>query len=253
MNVAMMQPSFLPWQGYFELVLKSDIFIILDDFQFSIQSYHQRNRLFVNKDQVDWYSVPVKKSLSFKSPLNQVKIDEGINWREKMWKRIQMNYSKAPYYKEIAPWLEAWILKEADSISSQNTMFIQYVCSLLDYKGEFRFSSELPSDKVRSERVEELLRWCGAKTYFSAKGSYDYMLEDGVFPLPDISVCFQDFQPVPYIQVGAKKEFIPYLSVLDVLMNIGPRETAKYVKSGTGKWLFWDEMKSLTQSNENHV
>lgn len=242
MNVAMMQPTFLPWQGYFELVLKSDIFIILDDFQFSVQSYHQRNKLFVNRDQVDWYTIPVKKNISFKSPLNQVKIDEGSGWRIKMWKRIQMNYSKAPYYNDIAPWLKTWLLNTSEIISLQNIAFIQYVSGLLNYKGEFRFSSELPSNKIRSERVEELLRWCGAQTYFSARGSFDYMLEDGVFPLPDISVLFQNFQPVPYEQIGAKKEFIPYLSVLDALMNIGPKRTGEYIKSGTRQWLNWDEM-----------
>ena len=63
MNVAMMQPTFLPWLGYFQLIYKSDIFIFLDDFQFSVQSYHQRNKLFVNQDQVDWYTVPIKKPM----------------------------------------------------------------------------------------------------------------------------------------------------------------------------------------------
>ena len=251
MNVAMMQPSFLPWQGYFELILKSDVFILLDDFQFSIQSYHQRNRLFVNKDQIDWYTVPVKKSISFKSPLNQVMIDEKTNWREKMWKRIQGNYSKAPYYKEIVPWLEAWLLEPAGSISSQNIAFIQYVSELLGYKGEFRFSSQLPSNKVRSERVAEMLHWCSAEAYYSAKGSFDYMLEDGVFPLQDLPVYFQDFQPEPYDQIGAKNGFIPYLSILDALMNIGPVKASEYVINGTKKWLEWDEAKAQAQSKDH--
>lgn len=242
MNVAMMQPSFLPWQGYFELILKSDIFIFLDDFQFSVQSYHQRNRLFINRDQADWCTVPVKKSVSFKAPLNQVKINEDTGWREKMWKRIQINYSKALYYKEISPWIETWILEPSDNISSQNIAFIKYVSSLLDYRGEFRLSSEMSSSKARSERVEELLRWCGADTYYCAKGSFGYMLEDGVFPLQDISVCFQDFQPAPYDQVGSTKGFLPFLSILDALMNIGPQKTREYVINGTKKWLLWNEM-----------
>ncbi len=250
MNVAMMQPSFIPWQGYLELILKSDVFVILDDFQFSYQSYHQRNRLFVNNKQVDWYSVPVKKSISFKAPLNQVKINEETNWREKMWKRIKANYSKAAYYSVIASWLEAWLLEPAQDLSSQNTAFIKFVSGLLDYRGEFRFSSELPSKKVRSERVAELLRWCEAKTYFCAKGSFDYMLEDKVFPLSDITVCFQNYQPVSYMQVGSKNDFIPFLSILDALMNIGPDWTREYVVNGTKKWLLWDEMKFEALGNK---
>ncbi|MDD3167992.1 MAG: WbqC family protein [Eubacteriales bacterium] len=245
MKAAMMQPSFLPWQGFFELILKSDIFILLDDFQFSAQSYHQRNRLFLNKDQIGWYTVPVMKRISFLSPLNQVKIDGEPNWRIKMWKRIQSNYAKAPFYNDLAPWLETWLLGTADNIAAQNIAFIQYVSKLLNYKGEFRYSSELPSDKVRSERVEELLRWCNAAEYLCARGSFEYMLLDGVFPLKDISVSFQDFKPLPYRQIGNTREFIPYLSILDALMNIGPEKTEEYVKSGTKKWLLWDEMKSI--------
>ena len=131
-----------------------------------------------------------------------------------------------------------------ETLSIQNIAFIKFVSSLLDYKGEFQYSSNLPSNKLRSDRVEELLRWCDAKTYFCAKGSYDYMLEDGIFPLLDISVCFQDYYIEPYPQIGSKNEFIPYLSILDALMNIGPDRTREYVVNGTKKWIVWDEMKS---------
>lgn len=251
MNVAMMQPSFIPWQGYFELILNSDIFVILDDFQFSYQSYHQRNRLFVNREQVDWYSVPVKKEVSFKAPLDQVVINDATGWRGKMWKRIRANYSKAACFSLIAPWIEAWLLEPAQSLATQNTAFIKFVSGLMDYKGEFRFSSELPSARVRSERVAELLRWCGAKTYLCARGSFNYMSEDRVFPLPDIKVLFQNHQPVPYRQVGSQNNFVPYLSILDALMNIGPEQTRSCVLSGTGKWLTWDEMKSEASIEHN--
>lgn len=244
MIIAMMQPSFMPWQGYFELILKSDTFIILDDFQFSVQSYHQRNKLFVNKGQVDWYSVPVNKRASFQCPLNATKIDESLNWRKKMWKRIQNNYSNAPYYQTLAPWLEGWILEPKESLASQNYQFIKFVCDALEYRGEFIFSSEYPSKKVRSERVAELLYISRAKEYLCAKGSFDYMLSDNIFPMAGVNTFFQDYEPIVYPQVGSKGEFIPYLSVLDILMNIGPIKTREHIINGTRKWLTWDEMKS---------
>jgi len=242
MNVAMMQPAFLPWQGFFELVYRSDIFIILDDFQFSVQSRHQRNRLFVNKGQVDWYSVPVLKSESFKSPLNQTKINESTPWREKMWKRIQQNYSKTPYYPQIAPPIEKWLLGKSESLAAQNIAFTKIVCDLLALKPEFRYSSQHPSEQSRSQRVLELLRWCQAKRYYCAKGSFPYMLEDGVFPLEDIEVLFQDFQAKAYNQRGAIDSFVPNLSVLDALFNVGPEQTAELIKNGTPQWLTWVAM-----------
>lgn len=102
MIVAMMQPSFLPWLGYFELIFRAERFIFLDDFQFSIQSYHQRNSFFVNRGQVDWYTVPVQKSKPFLL-LNQTPINEATSWRKKQWTRIEQNYSKAPFYSIVAP------------------------------------------------------------------------------------------------------------------------------------------------------
>jgi len=246
MKVAMMQPSFMPWLGYFELIRKSDKFIVLDDFQFSVQSYHQRNRLFVSSGQVGWYSVPVKKSVSFKSPLNQTKIDESGGWRAKMWKRIQYNYAKTAYYNEIAPFIEKWLLNPAESLAEQNITFVQMVCDILDYKKEILYSSQFESKGERSERVVELLHACSAKQYYSAKGSFDYMREDGVFPLDDISVHFQDFQAEPYAQVGSKEAFVPFLSVVDALMNVGPAKTAELIQNGTKYWLTWETMCQAT-------
>lgn len=242
MRVAMMQPAFMPWQGFFELIYQTERFLILDDFQFSIQSYHQRNRLFVNKGQVDWYSVPVRKSLSFEAPLNKTFINEDIPWRTKMWKRIQQNYSKANHYLQIAPYVENWLSERGKSLATQNIAFIKLACDILDLKREFVLSSQFSSSAQRSKRVVELLRLNDADTYYCAKGSFDYMLADGLFPLNDIKVLFQDFQPKAYPQIGSPDHFIPYLSILDALMNVGPEQTVTRITEGTPKWLTWDEM-----------
>jgi hypothetical protein len=242
MVVAMMQPAFLPWQGFFELIYRSDRFIVLDDFQFSVQSYHQRNRLFVNRGQVDWYSVPVRKSNSFKAALNQTEINESTPWRTKLWKRLEQNYSKAPFFAELAPDLNQWFFAQAASLASQNTDFILLACRLLGIKREFCYSSQCPLQTERSQRVLDLLRWSGAKTYVCARGSFPYMLEDAVFPVQDIEVRFQNYVPKTYAQIGSPQEFIPYLSIIDALVNIGPEKTLELIASGTEHWLSWDEM-----------
>ena len=68
------------------------------------------------------------------------------------------------------------------------------------------------------------------------------MLADGLFPLSDVTVLFQNFQPKTYPQIGSPNYFIPYLSVLDALMNVGPEQTVELIAQGTTKWLTWDEM-----------
>ena len=117
MNIGMMQPGFMPWLGLFELIYKCDCFIFLDDFQFSIQSWDQRNRLFVNKGQVGWFTVPVIKSVSFRSPMNQTQINESIPWRMKMLKRFRQNYSRTHYYKMLSPIIEKWLLTSTSSLA----------------------------------------------------------------------------------------------------------------------------------------
>lgn len=256
MVVAMMQPAFIPWQGYFELILKSDRFIFLDDFQFSVQSYHQRNRLFINKGQVGWYTVPVQKAESFGAPLNKAKINEIIPWRKKMLKRIETNYSKAPFYSEIAPFISSWLLTPVESLAEQNIIFIKFVCELLGAKSEFRLSSENASKLKRSERVIELLRWCEADFYLCAKGSFGYMVRGHVFPVADINVLFQDFKPRFYRQIGSIENFAPCLSVLDALMNIGSNATKELIQNGTDRWMPWQEMVAANRSldlKEEHV
>jgi hypothetical protein len=242
MKVGMMQPSFMPWQGFFELIVMSDIFIFLDDFQFSVQSYHQRNRLFVNREQVDWYTVPVRKSLSFKAALNQTQINEEAPWREKMWKRIKQNYAKAPYFSGVGPLFEQWIKAREPSLAAQNISFIRFVCRLLEIEREFRLSSEFALSTRSSQRVLDLLEQCGADTYYCARGSFGYMHREGIFPKAHIEVLFQDFEPCPYTQIGSPHHFVPFLSIMDALFNVGPGPTAEMVKGGTRAWQSWNEM-----------
>ena len=241
MKVAMMQPAFLPWQGFFELIYKSELFIILDDFQFSVQSYHQRNRLFVNKGQIGWYTIPVQKTASFGGKLCDAIIDYSIPWQIKMWKRIQQNYSKAPFFQKISPAIEAWLLTPKKFLSDLNIAFIIITCSILRIDTRIRLSSELSTKAHRSEKVLELLRGVKASQYLCAKGAHEYMKEDAVFPVADIEVLFQNYIPKKYSQVGSPDDFVPFLSVLDALFNIGPEETLALIKRGTEKWLPWDD------------
>ena len=123
----------------------------------------------------------------------------------------------------------------------KNILFIKSICSCLNINCEFRNSSDYPSTNKRSIRVLELLRWCLATRYYSANGSFEYMYEDSVFPVHDIDIMFQDFRHIPYKQVGSPNEFVPYLSVIDALMNTGPATTYELIKQGTVRWLTWEE------------
>lgn len=247
-KVAMMQPTFLPWQGLFELILNSDKFIFLDDFQFVVQSHHTRNKLFVNKEQVDYYSVPVQKSKCFELKLNETLIVENNAWKTKILKRLSNVYVKTPFFKEIYPLVEIWITKDYKNLAELNIECIKLFCKILKIEKDFLYSSEFTtetnSNSKRTQKVVELFEWANGTEYLSAFGSFNYMLEDN-FDYKKYPVVFQNYKPKPYAQIHSK-EFTPYLSVLDALLNVGPEETLNLIKNGTEKWLNWEERNNLS-------
>lgn len=241
-KVAMMQPTFLPWLGYFELILKSDIFVFLDDFQFVHRSYHQRNRIFVSKGHPDWITVPVDKKKCYEKPLNETWIQED-GWRQKMWRTIESNYSRTSYFSKYAEPIRALILEVQGSLARQNILLIRLLCDFLGKSEDgFQLSSSLFIGGKRSERIYNLLRAVQADVYLSAQGSFEYMLQDGVFPVNEIDVLFQDAILKPYPQYGSTQGFVPYLSVLDALFNVGAERTRELIMHSTEYWLTWDEM-----------
>lgn len=237
----MMQPTFLPWQGFFGLIVSADLFVMLDDFQFSPQSWQQRNRLFVETGRVDWVTVPVRKAGAFGSPLDEILVDDSKPWRKKMLRRISQSYARCEYHARITSLMEDWLESPAKTLSELNVGFVRRVLDLWSCDTTLVHSRTIGSSGHRSVRVLELLESAGAETYLAAPGSFEYMREDAVFPLPGMEVLFQEFRDVPYPQAHSE-EFVPRLSILDALYNVGPTHTLELVRRGTGHWLTWDEM-----------
>ncbi len=244
----MMQPAFLPWAGFFGLISTCERFVFGDDFQFSAGSFHQRNSLFCNLDDKAWMTVPMQKEMSKGLPLNKAQIAEEPPWREKMWKRISNAYRKTPFFAQVAPPVERWLLTSAASLAEQNINFIRLASELMGLNREFRLSSQRSTNLPRSERVVDLLRWCEATVYLCARGSFNYMHNDGVFPIEGVEVLFQDFHPPAYPQTAAREKFVPYLSVLDMLFNVGPATACELIESHSTTWLTWDEMVAAAES-----
>ena len=241
-KVAMMQPTFLPWLGYFELIFEADTFIFCDDFQFVNKSFHQRNKLLLGKNQVVDVTVPVTKKDAYKQKINEAEIREDLPWREKLWKGINLNYHKSPYFNKYKEILEPLLKEPQENLASQNISLIRCLCRILGIEREFLLSSDMKSTGARSELVKNMLFEVNADIFYQAHGSFGYMYKDGIFPLTHIKTLFQNAVPKPYRQHGNTGEFIPYLSVLDALFNIGAEETLQHIEHMTEHWLTWEEM-----------
>jgi WbqC-like protein family len=228
----MMQPTFLPWQGYFGLMFEVDVFVFLDDFQYAHRSWQQRNRLFEGPDVVGWVTVPVDRhqgeaqrpSLLEAKPL----------WSEfsrKLEAQLRRVYGKAPAFAEVMPVLEPWLGASWGSVAELNIALIDALARRFEVPCRFLRSSALPHQGKRSTAIHELLVGAGARAYLSARGSAEYMRDDGVFPVAGIDTFFEAFAPQPYPQLHATS-FVAQLSVIDALMNVGFPATAALIRAG---------------------
>lgn len=245
-RVALMQPTFLAWQGYFGLVAAADVFVVLDDFQFQRHSFHQRNRIRTAGGDETWISLPVAHPRDGEFPtLAEATPVVDAKWRRRLKTTLDQSYGRSPHAATVREPIDDWIDTAFASVADMNIAFIQLVSGLLGFAPEWRRSSEVGSAGQRSERVLDLLHRCGARTYLCARGSYDYMAEDGLFPVDDVEVVFQSFEPEPYAQRRADA-FVSHLSVLDALFEVGVAETRAVVLAGQRAWTPWRAMPAMT-------
>ena len=245
-RVALMQPTFLPWQGFFGLVAAADDFVVLDDFQFQRHSFHQRNRIRLADGTESWISVPVGHARAGEFPtLAEATPVVDAKWRRRLKATLDQSYSRAAHHEALRGPIDEWIDAPFASVADMNIAFIQLVASILRFEPSWRRSSDIGSTGQRSERVLDLLRRAGARTYLCARGSHEYMAVDGLFPVDDIEVVFQDFQPQPYAQRRADT-FMSHLSVLDALFEVGVDETRRLVLGGQREWTPWRAMPAMT-------
>jgi RimJ/RimL family protein N-acetyltransferase len=252
-RVALMQPMFLPWLGYFELMDAVDIFVFLDDFQFTRQSWAQRNRLFLSPGRAGLVTLPIRHPGNLAATFLEVYPDRDLRWYEKLGRSLSQAYGKSPFF--AATWSAIGPLLQATSQNLANFEIgiILKMAEMFGIRTQLRRSSEFCIPGLeRSERLVALLDAVGAGSYYAARGSADYMSEDRVFPLRRMPVFFQNFEPAAYQQRGAP-EFIPRLSALDALFNVSP-DRARDLLYGTRQWLDWSEAasSSIGQDPQHH-
>jgi len=237
MRVAVLQPTYLPWSGYFGMIDAVDTFIFYDDVQFSSQSWHQRNRIKSGPGQWIWLSVHVLHQ--FGQPINEVRINETSKWRMKHWKTIQQSYGKAPFFENYRKEMEDIYQKEWEILGDLNMTLIRRLCDLMDLRRPtFMRSSELAGlTGAKTERLLEVLEIVGADEYVGNPGSRNY-LDVGLFKEKGIKLYWFEYQHPVYPQIQG--EFVPYLSAIDLLFNTGGN-ARDYIREGIRNALKLDE------------
>jgi len=212
---AIMQPHFMPWMGYFNLIRCSDIFIFLDDAQFEKQSWQNRNRLLVNNAEF-WLSAPIIKHPLIKK-INETRLDVTRNWHQKTLMTLHNTYKKREYFFQIEPILEIFE-KEDDSLLNLNLTIINLIVNALNLDAKFFLSSEFNVEGVRTEKLINLLDKVQAKKYLSPLGSKEYLEQDNFLSKTDCELEFQNFNSIKYNKISSVASN-NHLSIIHYLAN----------------------------------
>jgi hypothetical protein len=225
-TVAIHQPNYLPWLGYFQKIHRSDVFVLLDDVEFSSNSWINRNKI-KTPDGWTWLTIPVHGS---NEPIADVEFAND-NWGNKHRKSLQASYGGAAYYDEFADFFEETYARSWDSLCELNVHLIRELADRIGLDCEFVRASTIDVDATKSERIVRLCGELEADRYFSGEGARSYNDHDQ-FEAADIAVEYQSFEHPRYEQ--RFDEFVPGLSIVDPLMNVGADGTYDLLRSVTG-------------------
>jgi hypothetical protein len=228
MRIAIMQPTYLPWMGYFDLIDRVDQFVLLDDVDFASRSWQQRNRI-KNAQGEQMLSLPVKKKGQAGKRIDQTLLNNNDKWAKKHRQAISLAYGKSAFFREISEPLFPLYADTQENLADFNIAIIKVVSSCLGLETPLLRSSTL---KCEGKKVDHLLAICrhlGANEYLSPVGSFDYIDEDNRFTENGIQLWYQHFEHPQYSQRFG--EFIPYLSIIDLLFNEGPN-ALRILRSG---------------------
>jgi len=217
-TAAIMQPTYLPYLGYFQLMAASDVFVFLDDVQFARRSWQTRNRILTAQGEL-MLTVPVKKH-DRDTAIHAIEIDDSQPWRDKHLAAIRHAYGKRPGFAEGFAFVSEQLARHPGGALSDLTCDMAMAAAQqLGLTPRFARASHLGADGTRSEHLLAVCRAVGASDYVSPMGSADYMEEDAVFAAADFPVRFQGFTPEPYPQ--GSEPFTPFMGFVDGLMNLG--------------------------------
>jgi hypothetical protein len=213
--VAIHQPNYIPWLGYFYKIFLSDVFVFLDDAQFSNKGMHNYTYIKTNKGSFR-LKYPVQQSLGDK--INEVRPKDELGWKEKHLKIIESNYQNSEHFDEVFNDYKELILKEYSNIATLNIAFIDYFARKLGMVAEYIKSSDLKINLTKSEKIIAICKALGGNIYYSGTGAKAYQTEEE-FKSFGIELRYSVFKPFQYPQLW--EGFQSDVTALDFFMNCG--------------------------------
>jgi len=227
MKCVILQPSYIPWRGYFDQINKADVFVFYDDVQYDKRGWRNRNQIKTRHGK-QWLTIPVFShgALTEQFPINHVRIVWDKAWNQDHRKALQHSYSKAPHFHRYDPLLEQFYTRRDEFLVDFTIDFTIALARELGI-GHTRFlrSSELDVEGRKSDRLIAILKKLGADHYLSGPSAQEYIEEDK-FSEASIGLEFMLYDYPEYPQLYSPYD--PHVSILDLLFMTGP-DARKYI------------------------
>ena len=232
MKGTILQPTYLPWLGYFEMIDSSDLFVVFDHVQFVKKSWQQRNRI-KTANGISILTIPVQRE-GRSTRIADVKISyDRDNPLEKHWKTITLAYGKSKYFDDYSSYFEKIYSVKHVYLRDLNVAIIKQVCDLLHIKTKIIFSSKLDISETedKTENIISLCEKVGITSLYDAKGA-EIFINKSLFEKSNINITFQSFNHPVYNQLWG--EFVPQMSIIDLLFNEGDK-SIEIIRCGRSK------------------
>jgi len=227
-TLVVLQPGYLPWLGFFDQFDRADVFVHYDDVGFDKSGWRNRNRIKTGRGPL-WLTVPVVTAGRSGQRILDVEIDNDQPWARKHARAVREAYARAPFAKPYLEELEALLGQTWDRLVDLDLAVIDAMCRWLGLTGtRVLRSSELGVSGERSGRLLALCRHVGADQYLSGTAAQAY-LDINLFASHGIRVTWQNYHHPIYVQLHGA--FVPYLSALDLILNLGP-ESLGIIRQG---------------------
>ena len=216
MKIAIMQPYFCAYIGYYQLINSVDKFVICDNMQYTRRGWFNRNRILDNgTDRM--FTIPLKKDKSFLNVNLRYLADNSIRERIRVLKQIQSLYKKAPFFSQNYPLVRRLFIQEINNLFDYIYFSVVELCSNLDIKTQIIISSSLDIDhKLKSQdRIIEMCKFLKTDIYINPIGGKE-LYDKKAFKTEGLNLKFIKSKYIEYPQFEHK--FIPWLSIIDVLM-----------------------------------
>lgn len=243
MKVAIHQPHYFPWQGYFDKMAKADAFILLDQVQLEKNSLMLKNRVLDKNGGTKYITISGETKGYLDMEYRHILTKDMEVWTSRQMNTLRDYYRKAKHSREILPLIEEFLKNEFQTVCQWTCASIGLIRELLDIRTPLIYQSDIEynHDFRRSDLVYALCKAIGADTYLSGRGASVKYLDREKFAENGVKIVFQDFQPPVYPQCSSA-EFIPGISVLDMLFNCGIEESRR---------IFWDTVNSTHEFAES--